>query len=286
MPTGRPPTRRALSNVPAACLALALLGCGSGTVRVNDVCPTMQSTGGDPTGTWVVTDSCQVPYPRTGTTDWCSQLVYGDGIVKDGLVLGQNFIPVKLGGASTITYTADETMCPKHDCGTYSAVIVFEGPTTTKFPHGCLVQHMANPSCSDLQTQINALAINTLPNVVDLTCKDDGSGGCNCSYTYTTGTVAGDVGFWRVQNGLLVHYPSLPALAAAYPADVQINGDVMELHGHGGIGLLSHDSLHNLTLMRAPPTLMRAPAGDGGSPTTDGGSPASDGGAPTSDGGG
>jgi hypothetical protein len=274
--TARPRTGRATSRaglvglVALVGLVLASLGCGAGTSSVSNVCPSFPSTGGDPLGdpaammtTWTVSDSCQVPYPRTATADWCSQLVYGDGVVKDGLFLGQQFIPIStMNGESTVTYTADAN-CPNHDCGTYSAMLVFSGPTTTNFPLGCLRQHTPNPTCaptagalagSDLQTQIQMLAENVLPMIVGLTCVDDGNDGCNCSYTVTTKTIAPDVGSWRVEadTHLLIHYPSLPALAVAYPADVEIDGATMMLHGHAGIPLLAHDPLRNLTLVRTP----------------------------------
>jgi hypothetical protein len=244
--------------IAASLAATSAVGCNSGTHSVSNVCPAVESTGSNPVGTWVVTDSCQVPYARTATTDWCSQLVYyatmpkSPGTVKDGLFLGQEVIPIATDmGQSTVTYM-DNGSCPNHDCGTYAAMLVFAGPTTTNFPLGCLKAHTPNPTCGDLETQINALAMNVLPLIEDLHCVDDGNGGCNCAYTVTTATIAGDVGNWRIDNGLLVHYPSLPNILPPEVADVAINGNVMQLHGHEGVPLLAHDPLRTLTLQRKP----------------------------------
>jgi hypothetical protein len=255
MPASRP---RLTLAIAASLAATSTAGCNSSTQSVSNVCPVIESTGGTPVGTWVVTDSCQVPYMRTATPDWCSQLVYYEnmpkspGTVKDGLFLGQEFIPIATDmGQSTVTYM-DNGSCPNHDCGTYSAMLVFAGPTTTNFPLGCLKAHTPNPTCADLETQINALAINVLPLIEDLHCVDDGNEGCNCSYTVTTATIAPDVGNWRIDNGLLVHYPSLPNILPPELTDIQVNGDTMELHGHDGVPLLTHDPLRNLTLQRKP----------------------------------
>src|SRR4029079_4405355 len=73
--------------------ALSAVGCGSGTHSVNDYCAPLASTGGDPMGNWEVTASCQVPYARTASDDWCSRLVYDNSGVHDGLFLGQDFSP-------------------------------------------------------------------------------------------------------------------------------------------------------------------------------------------------
>jgi hypothetical protein len=240
----------------AGLAAAPLVACSSGTSSVNNLCPAVDSTGGNPIGTWTVTDSCQVPYARTATPDWCSQLVYfatagkTPGTVKDGLFLGQEFIPIATDmGQSTVSYM-DNGSCPNHDCGTYSAMLVFEGPTTTNFPLGCLKMHTPNPTCDDLTTQINLLAMNVLPTIVDLKCAPAANESCDCSYTVSTATIAPDVGTWRIENGLLVNYPSLPNVLPLELTDFQVNGDTMTLHGHAGVPLLAHDPLRSLTLQR------------------------------------
>jgi hypothetical protein len=250
-----------LTAVPATLLATLLCasaGCGTGTSSSNDFCPVVDSTGGDPVGNWTVHASCQVPYVRTYTADWCSQLVYNnqDQGVKDGLFLGQEFLPLTSG---TVSYrlpdlTMGDSACGDH-CGYYSAALVFSGMTTTRFPLGCLQQHMAvgtgpnlQKTCDDLQVMIKALADNVLPLIQNLQCLADSDGGCSCSYLVTTATIAPDVGAWRIDGNLLVHYPS--TLAQAVPADFSVGAHEMHLHGHDGTSLLTHDPLRNLDLTR------------------------------------
>jgi hypothetical protein len=243
----------------------AALGCGNGTSAVSNVCPPIASAGNSsvgPVGTWVVTDSCQVPYAQTATADWCSQLVYGDSTVKDGLFLGQAFLPIlttagtdattgKFNAASWVTYTDDG--CPDQTCGQYSAKITFSGQTTTKFPKGCLELHTPNPTCDDLQKDMQTLITNdVLPMIQMLNCADDGAGSCDCTYVVTNMTVAGDVGSWRLSNGVLMHYPSLPAIYPPEASDFSLAGDSLQVHGHAGVPLLAHDPLRTLTLTRAP----------------------------------
>ena len=86
-------TPRALARLALVLLATAA-GCSGTTSPVSDACPAIAATGGNPVGTWVVTDSCQQPYAQTMTPDWCSQLVYTPGTAKDGLFLGQAFLPL------------------------------------------------------------------------------------------------------------------------------------------------------------------------------------------------
>jgi hypothetical protein len=253
LPLPRPTTAR------AGLLAVLLAtGCGTGTSSINDFCPGSNSQGGNPVGNWTVHASCQVPYVRTYTADWCSQLVYNnlDQGVKDGLFLGQEFLPLTSG---TVSYrlpdlAMGDSACGDN-CGYYTAALVFSGMTTTRFPLACLQQHMAvgtgaklQNTCDDLQVKIKALAENVLPLVQNLQCLADSDGGCSCSYLVTNAAIAPDVGSWRVENNLLFHYPSLLTQAGA--ADFAVGAHEMHLHGHDGTSLLAHDPLRNLDLIR------------------------------------
>jgi hypothetical protein len=251
-------TPRALARLALVLLA-TVAGCSGTTSPVSDACPAIAATGGNPVGTWVVTDSCQQHYAQTMTPDWCSQLVYTQGMAKDGLFLGQAFLPLdtttgtddkgKFTAKSWVSYVADPS-CPNNDCGQYSAKLTFAGMTTTNFPIGCLQAHNPNPSCDDLQKGISALV--TLPNIENVSCTSDGAGGCNCTYLVTNDTVFGDVGSWRIMNGLLMHYPSLPNILPPEMSDFSVDGAMMQLHGHAGVPLLAHDPLRTLTLVRGP----------------------------------
>jgi hypothetical protein len=235
-------------------------GCGKGTSPATSACPGIAATGGNPVGSWVVTDACQVPYAKTATPDWCSQLVYGGGTVKDGLFLGQPFAPIvtdsgidpatgKFTASSWVKYTDDG--CPNHDCGQYAARVTFAGQTTTNFPPGCLDMHTPTPTCSELQMQMQMLVDNNvLPLIQNISCVQASNGGCDCSYLVTNATIFGDQGTWRLSDGLIVHYPS-PAQPPE-SVDYSVDGDTMELHGHAGIRLLTHDPLRTLSLVRGP----------------------------------
>jgi hypothetical protein len=174
--------------------------------------------------------------------------------VQDGLFLGTEFLPIVGVSAdgktiSHISYAADPT-CGQ-SCGTYEAMLVFEGTSTTNFPLGCLRQHIPDPTCDDLGAKIQTL-VNVLPTIQHVQCKKvEGGDSCDCTYFVTTSTVAGDVGAWRVENGLLVHYPS--TLAQAGLTDFSIVGDKLQLHGHDNQPLLAHDPLRSLDLVRVQP---------------------------------
>src|SRR6516165_9496270 len=173
MTTTRSSASLTLRTLAAIVCLSTVAGCGEGAKTVSNACPGIASTGGDPVAggvknsmgllstTWIVTDSCQVPYAKTATPDWCSQLVFGNGNVKDGLFLGQAFAPIRTDSgrdakgvfkaASWVQYTED-LGCPMHDCGTYAARVIYAGQTTTNFPPGCLQQNTPEPSCGELQT--------------------------------------------------------------------------------------------------------------------------------------
>jgi hypothetical protein len=242
-----------------AALALAAVSCDR--AQITTLCPSVASTGGDPTGDWEITASCQVPYGRTTVDDWCSRLVYNEQGVVDGLFLGTEFLPLKSG---LIKYQPDPDAKCGQGCGFYSAQFTFEGVTTTHFPRGCLSQHIApaDGGCMDLEQKLrNLIDMSVLPTISRnpnelLTCADepDGSGGCACTYTVSTASLAADVGSWRMENNLLIHYPSAPATNVASMADIAIGSDgtstTMLMHGHEGTPLLAHDPLRYLALRK------------------------------------
>jgi hypothetical protein len=244
--------RAASPRARAGLLALALgaAACGSSTYSVDNKCPNkIAGPIGDPTGgRWTVQSYCQIPYARTAADDWCSKLVLDNSGVRDGLFLGTEITNIQPG--SWIDYDAAPVGLPCGPqgslCGTYEEALIFAGRTSTIFPMACMRQHEANPTCLDLQAKIRELH-NVLPTIQDVTCTDATSGdACSCSYTVTTATVATNLGAWRVEGGLLVHYPG--TLAQAGFVDFAINGDRMDMHGHNGMPLLGHDPLRNLTL--------------------------------------
>jgi hypothetical protein len=233
-------------------LALVAVGCGGGTHSINNSCPKIQSQGGDPRGRWGVTSSCQVPYARTASDDLCSKLVYDGSGVKDGLILGQEFLPILAPSTIRFETPPGEPCGPDGTCGTYNAQLVFSGMATTNFPMGCLAQHQAHPTCADLEKKMEALIDTSVLATVrqhSLSCVDEANGdGCDCTYLITTANLAPDVGAWRLEGDQLVIY--LGTAAQAGVVDFSVVGDSMSMHGHDGMPLLAHDPVRNLDLVR------------------------------------
>src|SRR6266851_4602009 len=192
-------SRRTVLN-PQRRLAIACTGgvllmaqaCSSGATG-GGACADSHACGGDPEGEWVVVDSCMVPYVRTASDEWCSRLVYDPISVKDGLVLGHEFLPLRSG---TITYLPDHT---------YAGQFIFAGATTTYFPAACLKQHgVLAPTCENLATEIQTLANSVIPIIRNVICVDGDDGGCGCTYDTVTDRSLDD-GVWRTSGNILTH---------------------------------------------------------------------------------
>jgi hypothetical protein len=238
-------------------LALTVAGCNAtgSTYAVDDYCPAQHKGAvGDPTGRWYVTNYCQVPYARTAADDWCSKLIYDNAGIRDGLFLGSEITTPQHGSWINYEYPPGPPCGDKGTCGTYEAALIFTGEATTIFPLACLQQHLADPTCADLQIKIKGLN-NVLPTIQNVKCIDAPTGNaCSCTYTVTNATVATDLGAWRVDDGLLTHYPGILTQAGA--VDFGIDGDMMYLHGHDGMPLFARDPLRNLDLHRCDDAAM------------------------------
>jgi hypothetical protein len=261
---------RTLWGAVALASAVAFTACGDGTHSINNLCPNkVAPIGGDPTGKWGVTNYCQINYPRTASPDWCSQLVLDQSGVHDLLFLGTE--ETKILTPSWINFkwepaipqddpNAPPKPCgPAGTCGTYEAALVFGGPTTTVFPMGCLRQHIADPTCGDLQTKMRALIQNNVNPTIffnqdnqndprNIACVDQpGGDACACTYTVSTAGIATDLGAWRLDGNLLMTYPGVLAQAGA--VDFSVAGRLMSMHGHNGMPLLAHDPVRTLDLV-------------------------------------
>jgi hypothetical protein len=244
--------RSSTMNASLGALALVAVGCGGGTYPINNSCPKIQGPqGGDPRGTWGVTSSCQVRYARTASDDLCSKLVYDTSGVKDGLILGNEFLPILEPSTITFETPPGEPCGPDGTCGTYRAQLIFAGLATTNFPMGCLTQNQAHPTCADLQTKMEDLIDSSVIATVrqhSLSCVDAANGdGCDCKYLITTANLAPDVGAWRVDGNQLLTYPGTGAQAGV--VDFSAAGGSMSMHGHDGMPLLAHDPVRNLDLV-------------------------------------
>src|SRR5579862_5017589 len=101
--------------------AAAALGCAGATTQ--SYCPTAPATGGDIHGTWTVDKShgslCMAPYDATTSGDWCSQLVYDAGGIRQ-LSLGHPDLAFTSG---TATFMGDAGSTS----GAYTSDLKFDG---------------------------------------------------------------------------------------------------------------------------------------------------------------
>jgi hypothetical protein len=262
-------------------LAFALAACGQGTYSINNSCPKLESVGGNPSGTWTVTNYCQIHYTRSTSDDWCSKLVYDQSGVRDGLFLGIE--PTQILAGSWVRFTPhDPDMDPfckgaaPNTCGDYESALAFGGTTTTIFPLGCMRQHQVDPTCEDLQKKARELiGNNVLPTVYQNLPKNPGDpddpknftcvpatgiDGCACTYNITTANVATDLGAWRVDGNQLETFPGTLAQAGVIDYFLDNGNNSLSMHGHDGMPLLAKDPLRNLDLVRCTDDLVRSKA--------------------------
>jgi hypothetical protein len=208
-------------------LALGAAGCGKGA---KGDCPQIDICGGSPVGNWTVSDACLVkpvrpaqpvdvteftgmsaaatptiappqpnPVVTTQTTsgDWCSNLVYNpDDSVSNGNLWHE--APSISKGKMIFDDTGGQR--------TYITQLTFtidKGQDTTHFAHRCLIANGATaPTCAKLAAGLTDFYKATGPTVPatfsDITCTDDGNGGCDCSYAFTL--QVDDQGTWDVDK--------------------------------------------------------------------------------------
>jgi hypothetical protein len=249
----------------AAAGCLALLAC-----RMDDPCaPKGDACGGDPTGVWMVTDSCRDPAyqsplaityydqaqnmarqppPEPTSSDWCSYLLYdpGDGITN--FIFPADTLPVTGG---TVTYDTS---------GDYAVEILVTGSGSIDISASCLSRFSVTYQCgaADASTpagtrsvsdDLAAFAVSAGSNQQSIVCVDDGNLGCLCRYDLTSEPTGGALsGRWSTQGPLLTHFGGEKLLPSQ--ADLCVSGDTMTVWSHNHAALWNQAGLRTIALMR------------------------------------
>jgi hypothetical protein len=280
---------RNMRGLLALAVASALAaGCGQGA---KGGCPALDSCGGNPAGTWSVSDVCQYqpvrpaqpfdttdftnlqppmaptlapPQPapvllqQTASGDWCSSL----DVRPDGRVANANLwhdAPKLVEG--TLTFI-DNSYVTKLKFST-------EGfpaqRNTTHFAPRCLVANGGNPTCQQLADGLtalyapaNAFVPATFQNIV---CTQAGDGGCDCTYVYVV--QVDDGGTYLVnQDGALLQesgtitFNGVQAFqqtpSRAYETTMCAAGGVLQLSGAHGGALAGLQGLRTMVLVPKP----------------------------------
>ena len=249
----------------AAAGCLTLLAC-----RMDDPCaPQGDACGGDPSGMWVIMDSCRDPAyqsplaityydqaqnmarqppPEPTSSDWCSYLLYDpvDGI--EHFTFPFDTLPVAGG---TVTYDAN---------GVYAAKILTIGSGSVDISATCLSRFSVTYQCgpADASTpagmrsvtdDLTAFAIFAGSNQQNILCVDDGNLGCRCRYDLTSEPSGGALsGRWSTQGALLTHFGGMNLLPSQ--ADLCVSGDTMTVWGHNRAAIWDQAGLRTVTMMR------------------------------------
>jgi hypothetical protein len=284
---------RAGGALGALALLLVPASCGKGA---KGVCSGADSTcGGNPVGTWVVTDTCEFPVysrpaqnydtsrgyfqPETGATTpamtsgyWCWDLSFD----KDGNIVSPaapmpnpDFIV-----SGTVTFDAN-----------HGYLYTLKATSTTKFhvARSCFGVNGANLSCADFAKKLatsvignNPVYKNPDPTKPAFRCADGGDG-CDCEFDYLEadefGAAVGDRGTWS-QDGAVIHHYSIsgqgnlfetnPSRRTVRDATFCQDGDTMQLSGADGQPIALKSGTRTLYLKRQAPMNMTGAGGSGG----------------------
>lgn len=264
------------------------LGSACGGKGAGGPCPVLSDCGGDPTGTWMVTDSCSfetynkpsvetvppeygVPSPPAPSGDWCWSLVVNpDGTIANatpapmtGVTIGNNSLNA---GASTINgdiVLNSGTVCfnPDH---TYLYTLTAVSHNQIYLARSCLGVNGASMTCSALTDALTNFFVAESPQYYNFACTPMGDD-CNCTFDYTespsaNNSAVGTTGTWAIQDGLIWTYANIgQALSNLYygshtvmQSDYCVSSDLqtLQLTGYRGTPLALHAGLRTLTLTK------------------------------------
>jgi hypothetical protein len=162
----------------------------------SEVCPSSTDCGGDPGGTWLSTSVCLTSPQPTPAGPPCENLIYlaPNAVQQDQTQLEYVDLPTEPRSVTTgvnVSFQSD---------GTYTLVVPTTSVDQAHFAPYCLTAWGANPSCDDLQTQLQQFFLG-MPNFQNIACSVPADGGCDCSYVFLE--QSGDLGTWSVEGKTL-----------------------------------------------------------------------------------
>jgi hypothetical protein len=257
--------------------------------------------GGNPVGTWRLTETCAFPVvsrpaqnfdnsrgyfqPETGATppattsgSWCWDLSFD----KDGNVVtpAQPMPNPDIVVPDSVTTVGKVTFDANH-----SYLYTLTAVSTTHFhvARSCFGANGANITCQDLAMKlvtspigVNPVYKNPDPNKPAFRCADAGDG-CDCQFDYleadSNANAVGDSGTWTQDGNVIHHYSvagqgifadSSPTTRTVRDATFCQTGDSMALTGAHGTAIALKSGLRTLYLTRMPPPPDAGAAGAGG----------------------
>jgi hypothetical protein len=249
--------------------ALAAILAGATACGMDDPCARKgDACGGDPSGSWILTDSCRDPafqnpeavtyYDQTQTmarqpppeptsSDWCSDLSFD---TTNGLsfMFPRDTLAFNPGG--DVTYDG---------AGAYATKLLVAGSGSVDLSASCLSRLFAfqcAPADATTPADVHSLADDLTAYSIrigvpeqNIACSDDGSGGCFCAYTIKSEPTGGGLsGRWSTQGSLLTHFGGNNLIPSQ--ADICVTGDTMTMWGHDRTGIWDQAGLRAVTLMR------------------------------------
>jgi hypothetical protein len=214
----------------AGLAAVLVAGCGEGA---KGGCPATESCGGNPAGTWSVSDVCQFqpvrpaqpvdttdftnmtpplaptlapPQPmavlqqQTVSGDWCSSLdVRPDGHVANAVLWHD---APRLAEGTLTFIEQDHSYVTKLKFSTENVPGGTHFRNLTHFAPRCLMANGGNPTCMQLTEGLKVLYVKAGPFVPEtfqqIDCQPATDGGCDCTYIYVV--QVDDAGTYRLRE--------------------------------------------------------------------------------------
>jgi len=250
---------------------LALLAC-----TMDDPCaePSGAACGGDPSGNWIVLDSCRDPAyanpeavtyygqtqnmarqppPEPTSSDWCSDLRYEP---QKGITLFTfPHDTLEIAPGRPVTYDLS---------GRYATLLRTAGVGSVDISASCLTRFAVVFQCASADASTPEGTRSVADDLAaysgtfgtyyqNIVCNDDGNGGCFCSYTILSEPGGGGLsGRWSTQGGLMTHFPD--TLPIPSQVDLCVTGDTMTLWGHDRTAVWDQAGLRTVTLQRCKPS--------------------------------
>jgi len=242
--------------------------------------------GGDPSGTWNVTNFCRDPVfapplqptylgqpvemarqpsPTMASSDWCSSLFVGGSAVTS-FTFPHDTLTVSGG---QLTYVSDDSQQLQ---GTYDAVLDTSGAGNIDLSASCLTRSGATFTCDMVAAALVRFAAlkpadpgvpctdsPSEPSLCqfyysykDIQCVGTAASGCRCTYGVS---FAGALhGRWTRAGSLITHSDTSKMLPSQADYCVNSAGGSMALWGRGRTSILNQTGVRTLKLQKTTPT--------------------------------